>query len=151
MVPRIVLQIPYDPICDAARTHPLDVLYFLIAKLVTHIPVGVLTVAKWHLVKIRIPVVRLVTRDGTLTAVSVCSLNAAVIYYAIFSRAQTHIVFNWPITFLSIACCRVIMNMQTLNVPGNQDITTNSLSTVNFELDSMDAYHLNENFIETPT
>ena len=85
-----------------------------------HISLGVLTIAKWHLAKIGAPVVKLVTRDGALTAGSICceprfkvpkcyrishlftlnslssALYAVVISYALFTEvSQAHVVFKY--------------------------------------------------------
>ena len=89
IIPRIIYHVPYDPICDTAKTHP-DVVYFSwvphpfplvidqvmllfsISIWCIHTSLVVLTAAKWNLVKMGAPVVRLITRDGALTTVSVC-------------------------------------------------------------------------------
>ncbi|KIM35949.1 hypothetical protein M413DRAFT_449484 [Hebeloma cylindrosporum] len=138
LCPRGIFQVPYDPICDTTKTHP-DVVYYFIWIWVVHISLGVLTIAKCHLVKIGAPVVRLVTRDGALTTISICSLYAVVISYALFSQvSQAHVVFNWPISCLSILCCRIIMNMQTFDVSrneGNEGSSISGLSTLNFEVE----------------
>ena len=143
---------------------------------------------------------RLVTRDGGLTIVSICckrvpkscwetyliSVNSlslvrchnfihslqpglaspscfqvcAVPYFGLRNLMSFFLSFNvlgmhsWPITFHSITvrpdpgewfqcwflldkCCRIIMNMRTLNVnvSRTQETTVNSLDTINFQLD----------------
>jgi len=151
VAPRSVLHVPYDPICDTTKTHP-DAIYCLISMSVTHVPICILTAAKWKLVKIGVPVVRLITRDGALTTVSLCSLYAFVIANSLSDQvSQAHVVFNWPMTLLSVACCRIIMNMQTLNVSGNHDSTVNSINTTNFVIDSLNTFPLDRNFVQTPT
>lgn len=115
---------------------------------VTHISLGILTAAKWKLVKIGATVVRLVTRDGALTTISICSLFAVIVPYSLSSQvSQAHVIFNWPITCVSIACCRIIMNMQTFNISGNNDTTTN---TMDFEIDSLNTLPLDRDSFHTP-
>ncbi|KAF8887643.1 hypothetical protein CPB84DRAFT_1491771 [Gymnopilus junonius] len=75
-----------------------------------------LTAVKRDLVKLGAPVVKRVIRDGAWIIIFLCSTFTAMISYSwILQIMQGHIVFGWPNTILSIACCRIIMNMETLN------------------------------------
>ncbi|KIM35947.1 hypothetical protein M413DRAFT_323768 [Hebeloma cylindrosporum] len=78
MIPRTVFHVPYDPICDTAKIHP-DVIYFSISIWFIHISLSILTVAKWNLVKMGVPVVKLIARDGALTTLSICCTLKAML------------------------------------------------------------------------
>ncbi|PPQ94863.1 hypothetical protein CVT25_007235 [Psilocybe cyanescens] len=134
------VNVPYTKICDASRTHPY-VLYYCISVWITHISLGVLTALKYNLVRMNIPVVRVVTRDGAWITIIVCSLFTTVAPWALIQQVtKAHVVFGWPITIISICCCRMIMNMQKLDItettvdPENLTELISELHTLQLEL-----------------
>ncbi|PPQ76015.1 hypothetical protein CVT25_003214, partial [Psilocybe cyanescens] len=99
--PRSV-DVRYDGVCDSSETHS-SVVYFCASVWATHISLGVLTAVKYDLMKMKVPVVRLVTRDGAWIMFIVCSLFAVITPLAIMNQvSKAHIVFGWPISILSI-------------------------------------------------
>ncbi|KAF8953492.1 hypothetical protein BDZ97DRAFT_226354 [Flammula alnicola] len=113
--PRMTFNVPFDCICDTTKTHP-DIMYFCTSIWVTHLPLVILMVAKRNLTQLGVPVARVVTRDGAWIIIPVFSLFSAIAPYSFISQvSKAHIVFSWPISLLSIACCRMIMNMLKLH------------------------------------
>ncbi|KAF9548976.1 hypothetical protein CPC08DRAFT_339943 [Agrocybe pediades] len=113
--PKAVYNVPFDPICEAQGMDD-SVLYFGIMFWVIHISIAILTVAKWRLGDLGSPIIKLVTREGTLVLSLLCVLCAVMVSYAMSTKTErSDFAFSWPITFLSIGCCRLIMNMQTLS------------------------------------
>ncbi|KAF8958805.1 hypothetical protein BDZ97DRAFT_2078450 [Flammula alnicola] len=76
--PRTILDVPFDCICDTTETHP-NIIYFCISVWVTHLPLGILTVAKRNLAQLGVPVARVVTRDGIWIVILVCCSSAGVL------------------------------------------------------------------------
>ncbi|PPQ94853.1 hypothetical protein CVT25_007225 [Psilocybe cyanescens] len=136
------LNVPFNRICDANRTHG-SVVYYCISVWVMHISLVVLTACKYDLMKMKIPIVRVVTRDGAWITVIVCSLFTTIAPWTLIHQApKAHIVFGcvlviaadvgplgrsrsppfalharrWPISIISVSCCRMIMNMQSLDI-----------------------------------
>ncbi|KAF8954657.1 hypothetical protein BDZ97DRAFT_438528 [Flammula alnicola] len=127
--PRTILDVPFDCICDTTETHP-NIIYFCIFVWVTHLPLGILTVAKRNLAQLGVPVARVVTRDGIWIVILVCSLFSAIIPYSFISQvSKAHVVFGWPISLLSITCCRMIMNMLKLRPTTLDPESTASVSS----------------------
>ncbi|PPQ91253.1 hypothetical protein CVT25_006392 [Psilocybe cyanescens] len=88
------VNVPFNRICDASRTHG-SVVYYCISVWVTHISLVVLTACKYDLMKMKIPIVRVVTRDGAWITVIVCSLFATIAPWAHIKQVQkAHIVFG---------------------------------------------------------
>ncbi|KAF4616840.1 hypothetical protein D9613_008939 [Agrocybe pediades] len=121
--PKAVYNVPFDPICEAQGMDD-SVLYFGIMFWVIHISIVILTVAKWRLGDLGSPIIKLVTREGTLVLSLLCVLCAVMVSYAMSTNTErSDFAFRydfdsvscWPITFLSIGCCRLIMNMQALS------------------------------------
>jgi hypothetical protein len=168
---------------------------FSISTWFIHISLAILTATKWNLIKMGAPVVRLVTRDGALTTVSICCglpwilRIILVIWVKIFSLISGHTVLRFfqpsrkstyrfqvrpaialtpaknPLwtdqqkyaagqfhIFLSLwrsylviqflcwlflsKCCRIIMNMQSFEISAVENSSINTLSAINFEMDS---------------
>ncbi|PPQ80966.1 hypothetical protein CVT25_014715, partial [Psilocybe cyanescens] len=151
------VNVPFNRICDASRTHG-SVAYYCISVWVTHISLVVLTACKYDLMKMKIPIVRVVTRDGawitvvgatdTIFDIDKLTILAAALFatiapWALIKQVQkAHIVFEcvlvtvadvgqlarsrsrlsalyarrWPISIISVSCCRMIMNIQRLDI-----------------------------------
>ncbi|KAF9546320.1 hypothetical protein CPC08DRAFT_729937 [Agrocybe pediades] len=135
-----IYEVSYNAICDTQETHAA-VLHFGIVLWTVHLTLLLLTGLKYNLVVMGIPVAKLVTRDGVWVVGILCPsigsrpsseltyfelgsvsqkyqvLFAVTIPYALTIQvAQADLAFVWPTTFFSIACCRVIMNMQALDI-----------------------------------
>jgi len=113
--PRSVLNVNYNPICDTTETHSV-IIYFCMSVWITHLSLAVLMGLKKDLAALGAPVVKRVIRDGAWILVAVCSLFTTIIPYSFVHQvSQGHIVFGWPIAIFSIACCRIIINIRTLD------------------------------------
>ncbi|KAF9554307.1 hypothetical protein CPC08DRAFT_727236 [Agrocybe pediades] len=109
--PKCAYGVPYDSICEAKDMH-IGALYFGVAVWTIHFALAVLTAAKWNLAALGAPIAKLVTRDGAW----VISVLCFTIPYAFTLKTEKpDLAFGWPITLLSIGCCRIIMNMQKLD------------------------------------
>ncbi|KAH9477288.1 hypothetical protein JR316_0009492 [Psilocybe cubensis] len=136
------VDVSYSRICDINFIHP-SVIYYGSSVLITHISLVALTVWKYDLIKMNIPIVRIVTRDGAWITVLVCSMFSTLVPWALIHKVQkAHILFGWPISMISIGCCRMIMNMQKLDVVSTElsndaeNLTelTSELLTIQIEL-----------------
>ncbi|KAF9546319.1 hypothetical protein CPC08DRAFT_797151 [Agrocybe pediades] len=123
-----IYEVSYNPVCDPKRVHP-TVVHFGIALWTVHAILLILTGLKYNLVVMGIPIAKLVARDGVWVVGGICLLFAFTIPYMTLRAARADLAFIWPTTFFSIAsfifmstipahmqCCRVIMNMQTLDI-----------------------------------
>ncbi|KAF8156565.1 hypothetical protein B0H34DRAFT_808056 [Crassisporium funariophilum] len=138
---RSVLDVPFDLTCDTSETHH-DVIYFSISVWIMHISLGALTVAKRSLVGLGAPVARLVTRDGAWALVIICAIFATVVPYSFLSQvSKAHVVFGWPISLFGIGCCRIIMNMQSLDITIGGDLESHESFTVDFEMNIIRRRH----------
>uniref|UniRef100_A0A8H7XK11 Uncharacterized protein n=1 Tax=Psilocybe cubensis TaxID=181762 RepID=A0A8H7XK11_PSICU len=126
IVPRVV-NVRYDAICDTRETS-IAVLYF-----------------RYDLMKLRAPIVRVVTRDGAWIMFIVCGVFAGITPVAVRNQvSKAHMILGWPITILSVASCRMIMNMQTLDLSSttttdveHDSVTLTELDTLQIELQDM--------------
>ncbi|PPQ97129.1 hypothetical protein CVT26_000614 [Gymnopilus dilepis] len=142
--PKSVLDVNYNSICDTTETHGV-VIYFCLSVWITHLSLAGLTGYKKNLLGLGAPVVRRVLRDGTWILVVVCSLFTVIIPYAFVNQvSQAHVVFGWPTAILSIACCRIIINMRTCD---HAEIEEQSI----IELDARDNLQLLLNELEQTT
>ncbi|KAF9549816.1 hypothetical protein CPC08DRAFT_715391 [Agrocybe pediades] len=104
----------YSSVCEPLHMHP-SFKYLGVASGVTHIWLAMLTAAKWNLAKMGIPVAKLVARDSAWTLALVFGLLAFLFPYSTGSNgAMAELNIMCPTTLISIATCRVIMNMRTL-------------------------------------
>ncbi|KAF9546880.1 hypothetical protein CPC08DRAFT_769564 [Agrocybe pediades] len=109
-----VFDVRYNSLCEPLHMHP-SFKYLGVAGGVLHIWLAILTAAKWNLAKMGIPVAKLVARDSAWTITLVFVLLAFLFPYSIRSNgAKAEINFICPTTLISIATCRVIMNMRSL-------------------------------------
>ncbi|KAF9549268.1 hypothetical protein CPC08DRAFT_755293, partial [Agrocybe pediades] len=112
--PGSVSGVPYNSICCILMA-PTNFAYFGVVVWFVHISMAVLTAAKWNLTVMGIPIAKMVTRDGAWTLSLICLLFAVIIPYSMRVRiVKPETVYMWPISFFSVACCRLIMNMQAL-------------------------------------
>ncbi|PPQ68554.1 hypothetical protein CVT26_003363 [Gymnopilus dilepis] len=132
------VDVTYDPICDATQT-PSELIYLGISVWITHLSLGVLTGIKRDIISLGAPVVKRLIRDGAWGIVLICSFFTTVIPYNMNREvAQAHVIFCWPNALISIACCRIIMNMQTLDYVEADD---ESITSFNVD-DSLEALSL---------
>ncbi|KAF9558978.1 hypothetical protein CPC08DRAFT_536000 [Agrocybe pediades] len=109
--------VSYDSICNGRSVHPC-IPFYGIALWSIHITIGMMTAAKWRLLTLGAPIARIVSRDGAFVLSIICVFYASIMERAISMQAlRVELTFIWPISLLSITCCRMIMNMQTVNVP----------------------------------
>ncbi|KAF9553214.1 hypothetical protein CPC08DRAFT_713957 [Agrocybe pediades] len=113
--PMTVFEIRYNSVCEALHMHH-TFMYLGAVGGVLHISLAILTAAKWNLAKMGIPVAKLVARDGAWTLAFIFVLLAFLFPYSMAShKAKPEITFMCPLTMISIATCRIIMNMRTLD------------------------------------
>ncbi|KAF9477699.1 hypothetical protein BDN70DRAFT_994780 [Pholiota conissans] len=139
----IVLDVPLDSICDLRKTHKASI-YFGISIMIKHTILLVMTLAKRKLAALGAPVVRLVRRDGIWVVVLLFAIFATIIPYSFVKQvAKAHVVFGWPMSLISILCCRMIMNMQQLNVNTSDENEESELTTcTSSKLDEFALYTL---------
>ncbi|KAF8891488.1 hypothetical protein CPB84DRAFT_1784244 [Gymnopilus junonius] len=132
------VEVTYDPICDAMQA-PSELIYLCISIWIIHISLGILTGIKYNLVALGAPVVKRLIRDGAWVIALICSFFTTIVPYNMNQQvAQGHVIFGWPNALISIACCRVIMNMQTLDYVEADD---ESITSFNVD-DSLDTLSL---------
>ncbi|KAF9476124.1 hypothetical protein BDN70DRAFT_190965 [Pholiota conissans] len=137
----IVVKVPFDPICDAQETHK-GVVYFGISLWVKHLAVVAMTLAKRDLAVLGAPVVRLVRRDGMWVVVLICGFFTAIIPYSFVNQvSKAHVAFGWPMTILSISCCRMITNMLQLRINPDEETETGGSITTDLS-NNCDAFSL---------
>ncbi|TFK37875.1 hypothetical protein BDQ12DRAFT_684773 [Crucibulum laeve] len=121
---RTLPLVPFDPICDVRET-PCEVVYFTASVVLTQVILLLMVVVKRNVAFGRAPVVHLVVREGAWIFVLVVSLFAINVPYSLFTRiARPHMVFGWPMTFLSLASCHVILN--SIRPPDENEASTSS-------------------------
>ncbi|PPQ80174.1 hypothetical protein CVT26_008411 [Gymnopilus dilepis] len=118
VTPNAVWHITYNAICDVVEVHR-DVMFIGISTWLTYGSLAALTAMKRNVFLLGVPVAKRVVRDGGLTIVLLCPLFTTMLCYS-FARqiGQAHVIFGWSTTIMSIACCRIIMNMMTLEHQG---------------------------------
>ncbi|PPR04195.1 hypothetical protein CVT24_010743 [Panaeolus cyanescens] len=113
---RTIKVVPFDGICDV-QTTPVEVVCFMTSAIVTQLTLLLMTVAKRKVASGQSPVIHVVVRDGTWVFALMFGMVATTIPYSLFVQiSKPHIVLVWPITILSFACCRLILNMQKLGL-----------------------------------
>ncbi|PPQ97250.1 hypothetical protein CVT26_000643 [Gymnopilus dilepis] len=126
VTPNALLRVSYDPVCNSVGVHR-DSMYLGISTWLTYISLVALAAAKHNLLRLGAPVVKLVLRDGAWTVLLLCTLFTAMLSYSWAHQVvHGHFIFGWANTILSIVCCRVIMNMESLDfskTPSNPSST----------------------------
>ncbi|KAF9044204.1 hypothetical protein BJ165DRAFT_185754 [Panaeolus papilionaceus] len=113
--------VPFDGICNVQET-PVDTAYFMASIMVTQTTLLFMTVAKRKIAFGQSPVIDLVVRDGAWIFVLVFALAGTTIPYSLFVQiSKPHLILIWPIALLSLACCRLILNMQKLGLHLDDD------------------------------
>ncbi|KAF8962284.1 hypothetical protein BDZ97DRAFT_1119698 [Flammula alnicola] len=122
-------RLPFGETCNILET-PREAAYIMAGVVVTQTILLLLTVAKKKVAFGESLVVHLVVRDGAWVFVLIVSLWVTIIPYSLFTQvAKPHIMLVWPITLLSIAICRVIINMQKIPVDMRANRHSNPGST----------------------
>ncbi|KAF9463219.1 hypothetical protein BDZ94DRAFT_630965 [Collybia nuda] len=110
-------SLDFDGNCSAPSS-PREVAYFSAVVISVHSLMWGLTVHKRnfgsHDTLTRVPIVRLVMRDGAWVFIVVCSMIMAITPYSFVINVEAHIIYPWPTTLMSIFICRLILNMQHL-------------------------------------
>ncbi|TFK31169.1 hypothetical protein BDQ12DRAFT_717135 [Crucibulum laeve] len=128
---RVRKTVQFDEICRA-NAGITDAIVLGAGILVTQVVIWTMTVAKR---KARMEsrsnsrFMSLLLRDGAWAFVGIIALYSVIVPYSFIVEISSHIAFSWPISLLSIATCRIIINMQGLKsdviayptVPNNPD------------------------------
>jgi len=102
--------------CDGKGT-PRAVFYFAGTLFLSQLSLWALTYFRRNIVDGTLPVIRLMTRDGLSALIVVCALLSMTLPYITISEySSPYVIFSWPIVFISILTCRMIVNMQRLKV-----------------------------------
>ncbi|KAF9040844.1 hypothetical protein BJ165DRAFT_1406851 [Panaeolus papilionaceus] len=90
--------------------------------LFTHILLWLITFCRRNIAQGRALVVKLVVRESTWAVVLLFGLFCTIIPYASIKRhISPFFALAWGISFLSITCCRQIMNIRSLQVEQSPD------------------------------
>ncbi|KAF8960806.1 hypothetical protein BDZ97DRAFT_1665344 [Flammula alnicola] len=113
---RTLHLVPFSETCNVLET-PHEVIYIMAGVLLTQTILLVLTIAKRKIAFGESPIVHLVVRHGAWVFVLVVSMWVTIIPYSLFTQvSKPHIIFVWPIALMSIATCRLIINMQKIHI-----------------------------------
>jgi hypothetical protein len=112
---RTLPALHYDEACTGHGTPP-EVLYFGGCVLATQLMLWSMTFFKRNIAPGGVPIVRLVLRDSACVFVLVFTIFGVCIPYSFVQDLAAHVVFLWPISLMSIATCRIILNMFRLKV-----------------------------------
>ncbi|TFK37175.1 hypothetical protein BDQ12DRAFT_667128 [Crucibulum laeve] len=105
----------FNAACDLLKV-PIEVMYFLAMTFLTQTVIWTMTLAKRkrkpHLRNI--PLLSRVIRDGAWVWFLICGMCSSAVPYSMIKITTGDIIFVWPITLVSIATCRLIINIQRL-------------------------------------
>ncbi|TFK31653.1 hypothetical protein BDQ12DRAFT_693769 [Crucibulum laeve] len=113
---RVGEYVRYDEICRA-KQETVDVLVLGAGVLFTQAVIWTLTFSKRKVRKESTSNARfmgLLLRDGAWAFAGIVALFSVIVPYAFLVEISSHTAFSWPISLLSIATCRIILNMQGL-------------------------------------
>ncbi|TFK31516.1 hypothetical protein BDQ12DRAFT_694010 [Crucibulum laeve] len=138
---RTLPMLQFDELCTGYGA-PRDVLYFGASVLATQSMIWVMTFLKRNIACGGAPVVHLMIRDGVCVFVLLCAIFSVSIPYSFLESLAAHIVFFWPISLMSIATCRVILNMQRLKVPSASLSDIEFTSHIGISISNISSYTL---------
>ncbi|KAF9558977.1 hypothetical protein CPC08DRAFT_709213 [Agrocybe pediades] len=124
---KVVFYAPYDSMCVQRPMHPCVPFYGIVVWS-TQLTLGILTALKWRVLSLGAPITDVVGRDGGCVLGIISAIFAVHMRHTMSLQAiHPEQAFMMPISFFSITCCRIIMNMQTLDI-GHQsfDIDNNA-------------------------
>ncbi|KAF9548977.1 hypothetical protein CPC08DRAFT_339968 [Agrocybe pediades] len=141
--PIYVLYVPYDSICVSQKVQRCFIAYGATVWFV-HIVMGILTAVKWKSL-LHAPLARLVNRDSVWALALICGIFGILVPYNLsLQMEKPELGFMWPSCFLSIGCCRIIMNMQTANIEApspnntiNANANANALEQIEIALQAL--------------
>ncbi|GLB40019.1 hypothetical protein LshimejAT787_0705290 [Lyophyllum shimeji] len=128
---RSMRAIHFTNACVVQKT-PYDYVYFCIFSLMRHALLWMLTIHKRNVGRChcsnRAPIVHLMLRDGALIFGVVSVTLGSIIPSAFLVPVMAQTMFPWLTSLVSIFTCRVILNMQRLQIeitPSAPELTTN--------------------------
>ncbi|GLB40018.1 hypothetical protein LshimejAT787_0705280 [Lyophyllum shimeji] len=128
---RTMCIVHFNHACVVQKT-PWDYVYFSVFCFMRHALLWMLTVHKRNLGRChhshRAPIVHLMLRDGAWIFAGISALLAAVIPTSFLIPVMAQTVFPWLPSLVSISTCRIILNMQRLqieNTPSAPELSTN--------------------------
>lgn len=120
--------------CDL-QTVPFDVVYLAISVILAHGALWLVTFVQRKVAGGEAAVVKLVVHEGAWIFVLLLAIVAGIFPYSYASRVgNPTIIFGLPTTMISIASCRIIMNMRRLKV---EPRGSNAVSTSDFRLSTV--------------
>ncbi|KAF9043035.1 hypothetical protein BJ165DRAFT_1482378 [Panaeolus papilionaceus] len=115
MGPLVITNVSFNCICDTTNIYP-PVVFVCIIVWVVHLAIGALLLGKRGLHSLGIRVVKIVNRDGALILGLVCAIFAFLVPYStVRGSYQAHVVMTFPMALVSVACCRAVLNLLTIN------------------------------------
>ncbi|KAF9463218.1 hypothetical protein BDZ94DRAFT_1259404 [Collybia nuda] len=99
--------------------HSTDIHTYSVLLISVHSLMLILTIHKRNIGShdgTRVPVIRVVIRDGAWVFIAVCAMLSVMVLYSFAIIVAAHVLFPWPITMVSIFTCRLVLNMQRLKV-----------------------------------
>ncbi|KAF9044377.1 hypothetical protein BJ165DRAFT_195275 [Panaeolus papilionaceus] len=125
---KVNLALRYDEACIVVTT-PKEILGMSICSVVVQLIIWIMTWYKRVIASRErtppAPIMHVIHRDGLIVCIGVTFFFGVTVPYSYFVHDLTHSVFSCLITLLSVAGCRIIMNMQQIKVP--PDVNTADL------------------------
>lgn len=149
---RTMRFVHFDDACLVRKT-PYEYAYFSAFCLMRHSLLWMLTIHKRNMGRLgrlnRAPIVNLMLRDGAWIFAAISLLLAMVIPSSFLIPAIAQAMFPWFTSLVSIFTCRLILNMQRLQMESTTsgpELTTNIEPelTTNIEPDSGDSHPVYE-------
>ncbi|TFK35337.1 hypothetical protein BDQ12DRAFT_688330 [Crucibulum laeve] len=113
---RVRGHLQFDEICRA-KNDTADAFVFGAGVLVTQVVIWTMTYNKRVVRKesgSNSRFVSLLLRDGAWAFGGIIMLFSVIVPYSFLVEISSHVAYSWPISLLSIATCRIIINMQGL-------------------------------------
>ncbi|KAF9039120.1 hypothetical protein BJ165DRAFT_364666 [Panaeolus papilionaceus] len=111
----VITKLSFNCLCDSVNIYP-PVLWLGVIVWIVQILIGALLLGKRGLRSLGSRVVKIVNRDGALIVGLVCAIFAFIIPYStVVKTYQVHIIMIVPISLVSVASCRAILNLLTIN------------------------------------
>ncbi|TFK32903.1 hypothetical protein BDQ12DRAFT_716164 [Crucibulum laeve] len=114
---RSINTMPFNEICEGTSS-PTELISFLCCVTLTQTAIWTMTLSKRRVVPGQPhPLVRLLLRDGTWAWAIICGVFISQAPYSLSSKIiRVDIGFMWPTVMLSLAACKIIINMQKLRM-----------------------------------
>ncbi|KAF5310218.1 hypothetical protein D9619_010256 [Psilocybe cf. subviscida] len=107
--------VPFGPTCDVLDC-PHQVIVLMVGVVITHIILLFMAVAKRNLASNASSIIHLIVRDGAWVFALIVSLWVTIVPYSLFMQtSKPHLVFPWPMSFMSVMKAPRTENTQMTN------------------------------------